>query len=517
MKFQINKLNRNGTSSNHITYTPSWKLEDDEINYLRFNCKTYSNLSTDEAILNRLTPIPLFLEKTFNINEHKRLVNMFINIKKRFLAAETEDFVEDNFEKTLYIISDIIAEGFEDVQFIQKAKKYVIDGNVPVPDLDKIKARPQDHQSTTFVIEDYYELTTLSLVCKFLFGVLGEVIYYVSKKDIDNSVKEIYATFVLSRIINTHFSYITEKLVFYVDHNVGKVREKDQINSLFKGFDNSKMTLSIYAILIIKKLVNVNLYDPGKNIMVYLYQCIGLTLDSLCGALKKSCRIKERYYGNENFSEDGEIDILDDEASSLATNFDVPSLIRKSINEFVDNIIIKLNIDVATFNAIKNYYLKNQLCITPINEFVVSIFTFDAIKSGASVEFLRINEYAKLITILQLIMCKDPEYRDLLHLLSVNIGESKSLRSDTDHCISIKSVDESYRYIKSQLGHLGKIDWVAPINNIASCIINNNLHYNTSPIILELLSESDRNSEIMSDYDVNIIKKIYDFIVMVLF
>jgi hypothetical protein len=299
---------------------------------------------------------------------------------------------------------------------------------------------------------------------------------------------------------------------------MSKIKDQDQLNSLFKGYDETKYLLNIYSIMIIKKLVNVNLFDPGRNIMVYIYQCIDLTLNSLYGALKKSFRIKERYYGNEAFNtEDSENDILDEESSSVSTKFDVPILVRYIVNDYINKYTTKLRIKKKV-DEIGDYYFNNTLNITPINEFINSVFIFEPVRSGSGISYLKISEYSRIIAILQILMVDDPEYRDLLHLLSVSFSRTKTEKSNVDHSISLKRVGESYRHVKSNMEHLdSKINWSAPIDKIAEFLISNELYYNTAPMVWDMIGEPNKNNELMTTYKADVIERIYKIVATTLF
>ena len=227
MNFEVKSLFNNGSKFNYLLINPyPMEIDEEMLNYLRFNVKTYSKLSTTESAQDKLKPIPDFINRLSEKNQ-RILIEMFIEIKKHILSNK-----EDTIEKTAVAVGNIVFDYFTKMDMIPKLKKYVIDNKVPIPDLSKIGKRPQDDKKTTFYHDEYIDLTTIALMCKLLSGVFGEIVFLVSNVNslIDNSLKEIYAIFVIKKILDKYYKNLINKLMFYIETYAKKVKYDEDIN-----------------------------------------------------------------------------------------------------------------------------------------------------------------------------------------------------------------------------------------------------------------------------------------------
>ena len=515
MRFEVKQLFNNGSRYNYLFINPESNINEETMKYLYFNIKTYSKLSRTDLMLDKLNPIPNFINK-LSKTEQSKLIKMFIDVKKCILFDETKSI-----EKIASNIGTVIFDVFENMNLVDKLKKYVIDNKVPIPNLKNIGTRPQDNKKTTFYYEEYLDLTTITLICKLLCGIFGEIIFLVSNinSSIDNSLKEIYAIFVIKKILDKYFKNLIDKLVYYIENFINKVKSGQDLNSLFKGYDKSKIRLSVYSIIIIKKFVNIDLYDPGQNIMIYIYRCISKTLESLAGSLKKKNIIMERYSSSSIFSDgdNDEEELLEEESFSFNITLDVPILIRYAADQIIEK--YEKQFDPTLFKQVSNYYLFSILDITPINELLVATFLSSEIESAYSIKQLKIFQFVKLITIIQLQFLKNRKYKNLINLLSLTPSTNpKEFMSEIDNRIYLnKGIGTSFRLIKSNLQHLSKeIEWNVQINKIVNFIIRYNHFYNTCPQIYELMSMPNKNGDII-EYEEDIIHLIYDYIAELLF
>lgn len=498
--------------------------------FLKFNINTYNNLSNDQKINQTLNPVPKLVNTLFTKEEKKKLIKMFIEIKKAmFNYYLQKDDLSDNevvirIEQLVNQIGEIVYQYFTELNIKEKFQNYILEGNIAIPDLTNVGKRIQDQKKTTLFYDDYVSLLTLSPLCKLLCGVFGEVIAIVSDSPIDNTLKEIYAYLTIKKYVDEHFFDAATKIINMIKNQIQRQIETDDINTLCKGFDDTKIWTRIFSSTIVKKLVNIVLYDDGvttNDIATYIFSCIGKTLSSEFNTLKKNERFMERYASGDVFSDDdNEAEIIDDESIIFNVTIDIPILIRHTVKDIYKDFLEKSSFNKEIVDSVIDYYIACPLQITPFNEFMVSIYSSKYLQYGHGIKVFRAKEMSTMVAILQLTLLEIPEFHDLIHLLSVSTDyEFKGIITEVDNFIKLsKGVGDSYRIVKSQMNHISKvIKWDNFIERtIIPFICNYKLYYNTAPTILEILGANIENKSPLQ-YNKTIIMKLYDFIVQYLF
>lgn len=533
MFFEIRETFRDGTIlpeiKINILFSNPTKEELEIERNLYFNIKTYNSIKQNFALL---SPILNFINE-LNDNDKRELFYMFYEIKlteiennissvefKNMNLIETDnDFKEfnQNIDITIEKISNIIYEYFKKIRLIDKLKDYV-NRNIKLPNLSSIGKRPQDSKDTTFMEHEYIELSILSMICKLLCPVFGEIIYWFNKSShLDKTVKEIYAVKILQLTLDHYFSTIIDKIQNYITKTLSNIYNDDDINALFKGLDSFKLKIYIYSTILTKKLVNINLFDNTKNIVTYIYSCIIDTCGSQLKSLKKGVKVMERFEASE-YTEDDK-DLIEHETGKNIQKIGTLIFIRKCIDSVIDQLINMYNIDKSDLQNMIQYYNENTIEVTPFNKFVISMILSKFLKCGSSVRFLNIHQYTYILSIIQLILVdritknNQDKYEELLHILSCKTtNQIKKNKSNIDYELKFGYFNKNdYEKINNILSLVTKKeDSLYIFQEMRDLLITKINIYNTSDIIWKKLNKENMNfNEIQ--YSKDIISKILNF------
>ena len=503
------------------------KKDKDILKHIHFNIKTYSNVKKSFELLQPINSFINTLSKKdqFNIFYIYRDIkilesNMELSLQDNVLTKDMTDNEFSKFSDNILIltkeIDKLLLNRFNEIDLITKIKKYVSE-NISFPNLKNIGKRAQDNADTTFYKEDYFELTCLSMICKLLCPIFGEIIgLFNNSYNLDKTLKEINAIRITKSIVNQHFNRIKEKLLLYIDSRIKLHTTKtNDINSILKGFDRYKLNLYIYSIIIVKKLININLFNPTQNIMIYIHRCIINTITSQLDSLRKydkyMIRFTESYAGTE---EDN--DLLEYECGKYTYNINKYILIEKSAEYVIETLINKFKINRTDYEQSYKFYYNNKFKPTIITEIILSCIIGKYLYNGSAIKYINIKQVSQLIAITQLIIVNyyKEDYEDIIHVISVlDTDTYKTKKSLEDYkIIGTKGNEPIYTDIINNLNIYFKyVEFELILDNIIKIITAKKLIFNTADTIWKLLNISEKNY-LDFTYKQDIVHKIFYFI-----
>ena len=525
--FKLTQSFRDGAPVTELQILCDWKNPDEEekevSKNLTFNIKTYTSLKQNFHTI--MKPVFDFF-KTLSDQDKKELFNMFYKVKyieitNNISATESKNinFIENdndfnefnnNINQCIEKLSNVILESLDKIDLINKIKCFVIK-NIELPDLSHIGTRPQDSSDTTFYKDDYIELTTLSIMCKMLCPIFGEIIYWFNKSAfLDKTTKEIHAIKILEKVISKYFSFIIEKLLHYIDTRLSALYSNDDINTLFKGYDEFKLKLYIYSTILCKKLVNINLFNKTRNIVTYIYSCIIDTCRSQLKSLKKDDKIMERF---ENSGGEDDIDLLEHETGRNIQKIGTLLFIRKCVDGVINTIVKNHGLDTTLLEKMYKWYLSNNVDLTIFNEFIIAMVLSKYLGCGNSIRYISIHQFVQILSCIQLVLVN--QYKngkmkselsfnkelipELVYLLSSkHTGIIKTKKEDVDFQLRFAPLKkEDYKIINEKLEHIDeREEWKTVIQEMSDNLVLYYYEYCCYPDIFKILGEDkDINHE----------------------
>jgi len=485
---------------------------------LVFNIKTYNKLDYKENMVHW---------KVFNIvNEFLDTLSQDDLIELGRLYGRIGYILKHEF-KDIAMIADItnrinsmVWETFSKTQLSSKLEQFVSDSNIPFPDLKDIGNRPQDNPETTFYYHEYVKLTTIVIICKMFFPIFGEIIS-ITKKALDNTLKETHCITILKDVLANDFGPLTYKLQQYIYNAIARTSNgspKHTLTAAFNGYTVDRFTLYIYASTLVKKFVNVDLFKPDGNIMTYVMSCVRGTIESITSNMSKSNSVMERENPQEfSSSGEGNMSRMETESYSTKSTVDIPVITKIGTELMINRFITELNIDKKVFNAAIAYHKSHPIPVTCINKYVLATMFGHRIGGAYGINLLNANIYTKLVILTQLYAISINNL-DIVHTLSIAPTDSiKTKYSIVDSRIKMdKGAGFAYRNCKAMFPYaIGNITWDSKAKEILDYIITKIHVYNTAPVIWEMLNQEEKNSEIFT-YQENVVTCIIEFINYVL-
>lgn len=477
---------------------------------LTFRVNTYTKLkynSKDDGWKNIFRPINKFLE-TLTEEESIILGEMFVDIHTIF----TDEFTNiNNIIDITGKISNIVQVASDKIKLAEKIQQYVITAKIPIPDLGYAGKKAHHSKEMTFDYEEYIGLTAIVFICKLFCPIFGELIY-ITKGVLDNSLKETHCITILKLLIGNNFFSISQKFYNYLSSLITP-RKPITHTSAFNGYTYDKFALNIYASMLVKKFVNVDIYQRDGNLITYSVTCIRNTMTSLDSNMKKKNSVMERKPPGETGEEEGNSSRLETESFPSRAPVDTPILVKISVERAIRMTIDEYNINQDAYETAVDYYLANPSPITDVNKYLISTFMGHRIGGAYGINMLDASVYMKLIAFTQLYMYNIGLYK-LIHALSIiPTDKVKEEFEFVDTKIHMdKGAGYAYRNCKKMFTYnIGNTSWDSKAKDITNFITGRIHLFNTADSIWQLLEEDNCNNRKYT-YDEHVIQDMFSFI-----
>lgn len=485
---------------------------------LTFHVNTYAKLDYkygDNDWIDIFKPINIFLG-TLTEDEQVILGEMFVKVHH----VLTHEFTRvDQISHITQKLSEIAYAAIKATDLSKKIYTFVKNSDIPIPDLGYVGKKPHHSKDMSFGYDDYIGLTSIVLLCKLFCPVFGEIIY-LTKKTLDNSLKETHCIAVLKLILGNDFFDLSQKFQNYISNTI-MVRKQISATSTFNGYTYSKFSLIIYAAMLVKKFVNVNIYRQGGNLVVYAITCVRSTMSSLESNMKKKNSVRERKDPGESGDEEGNYSRLETESFPSRSPVDVPVLVQVGVEHFIRTSMDEYNIDLRQFEEAVRYYEKYPSPITDINKYIICTFFGHHIGGAFGINMLDADTFMKLIAFTQLYMLNymhDVADYDLIHAISIIPTDKIKVKSTLvdDKIQMSKGASFAYRNCKQMFPYsIGNTSWDAKTKDITDFITTQIHMFNTANVIWDRMGQPNENNKTFV-YGEGILQAIFKFIEHVL-
>jgi hypothetical protein len=422
---------------------------------------------------------------------------------------------------TLANINDVIFSMFRETDLVPKLEKFVANSGIDTPVLKDIGSRPQDTREMTFVKEDYECIYNLIFVCKMLFPLFGELISIVKNDDSFNSeLKEKYCLGLFTAVRDVYFSYISEKLINYIANTIGRKTNSSDLMIGFYGYSIDGLVTDLFASMLVKKFVNTNLFEKQSDIMKFIYTCIKRSINSKYGKFMKDGKIFVRFDPADKFEdEDNKVSFLENIGIPSKVTSDIPIIVKIGIAKYVKDYIKAGNIDKAKFDVAVAFYSDYSIPISPINEFLLSLFVGDEIGGAIGMMYADFDDLIRLAVIVQDYFVKNG-FVSLVPLLTmVNTDTVRGEPDAVTNSILIKKGMSLYqKNCIAEYSHLGdSFGWEGHFNDMINYLVRELHRFVVAPVFLEDGDFGDNKNGEIYKFEENIIEEIYRFTITEIF
>lgn len=498
--------------------------------YLHFRIKTYQNLNKVDSsgIVFDVTfgQVNKFFT-TLDVKDQTKIAMTIISMHHDILnfleKADPNKLVELTSRLGL-MLNDLDLE----TDMCTKIKWYV-HNNIPlgqrIPGSGK---RAQDTSALTFTDADILDMLSIALLCKLLGPIFGQMIE-VCKIVNGGRQKEVLCVTILSDLFKknrpsrvvitdeekekcpwlvfypTVWHDIVVKFVNYISHNI-KREFKEDMTSIFSSMSHSStqsaLTQGIYAQLLVKNFVNVNLkFD--KNIMTYVIS----TIKSIASSKMKTITnnpVYERKPMEDGDGDENNVSQLENDSIISSKMLDVPAIISSMAPVVIKRMILfNQNLNDDDFTKVISFYNKHPIKPNIINTTLNCIFYRKVLAGGKSVLHLNSNEYNMVTAYLQMYLICNCGAVELGHMLTADRSlHAKLVQNENDERILVSYRNSpAYRncidrYSKAPSGMSGN-QWEVRIKEIVDSIVLNHHVYHTAPYIWDSLKEDNHNGEVI--------------------
>lgn len=314
---------------------------------------------------------------------------------------------------------------------------YAYAPNVLEKDFSKVGREAYHNPETTFFEEDYKQVISISILCKIMSPILGTLMIHLKNLGYPGRDREIKLLPVVDILISKTYPEIVDKLKGYIDITVSKIfsdskTESDRIHS---GYDKPFMILHMYANLMLRTYVSIDLYTPGSDIMTFSSGSIKLSASGSIKNSELSYRHRdESYVASDDASTPTKLEL----GSSVSSRSrDIEILTRVAVSMAIKHKICPiLEIDYSEVTPIKEWYTKYPPSVTTLNKALVGSCLGNLVTS-ISVNSMDINSFCEAVTIMQY-YCIKLRLMELAVMMTCN---------ETDTYNNVANSDMSVGYI----------------------------------------------------------------------
>ena len=387
----------------------------------------------------------------------------------------------------------------------------IVEQHVPIPSFDNAGGRPQDTAEMTFVKEDVVELVAIVVLCKMMTPIFGVYIERCKKK-MDNSLKELHCVCIMHQILMNRYKRVILKLTNFLNGLI-KPMIQDTIAYVFNGYTLPVLCQHIYAAILTRRFVNVNLFQEDCNLMTYITVCARSavrTAGSTASNHKKNS-VKEIKKPKELYDDDGNTSVLEIESRQSCRTADQIAIVELAVEETIRHWLLENDVPYAVFEEAVEYYTDaSPVSVTPINTYLIASLFGRRLCGAASVEIMSITANIKMIVLLQLALMQYG-YPELVHLCSVSkMLMGKAILTRTDNLIKA-TWDNTFEYRNLTLRFpwsIIDISWDTKLKDIVDYLITNRFVQNTAPVLCERMGQTDDGNGTPFEYQDNVIKQI---------
>lgn len=394
-------------------------------------------------------------------------------------------------------LSQLLAQFDAEVNLQNRLIEFT-DSNIPIQSFSGVGERAQDTAEMTFYRDDVVRLTAVVLLCKLMTPIFG-VFIENCKKRMDNAYKEIHCVAILKDILAARSQPLVDKLSNFITKIIKPMLNRVNLTHVYNGYTFSVITQQIFAAMMTRRFIAVDLFKPNGNLITYVTSCARAAAQTQFSSTGFKTAVAEIISPKDQASdEEGNVSTLEAESKSSTKTSDFGLIIRAAAKQLRTRFVSEHGLDTEVIDAAIAYYELNHISLTPCNSYLLGTL-FDSYLCGAkSVEMLDAPDLNILIPIMQAFFIQQG-YFELVHAVSLKpTGTVKSFLTGNDTQLRTTwNTSFEYRNCDSQLPYtVGDLKWDTGLRNIVDNFTTEVLQYNTAPVFWELLKDAPQNGEL---------------------
>lgn len=436
--------------------------------------------------------------KTLSKEEQQKFASMIIFMHYRIMQdMNTEqDLDGEVMMKLEKELSHILANFDKEIDLLPRLTAFT-EKNIPIHSFKGVGERAQDTEKMTFYRDDVVRLTAVVLLCKLMTPILG-IFIESCKKRMDNAHKEIHCVAILKDILEYRDLALTEKLNYFITRIIKPMLKRVKLTHVYNGYTFSVITQQIYAAMLTRRFIAVDLFKPNGNLITYVTSCARAAAQTQFSSTGFKNAVVEIILPKDQSSEEGNVSNLEAESRSSTKTADFNIIISSAVSQLKGRFVTEHELNMDAIESAEAYYSTNHIFSTPSNNYLLGIL-FDTYLCGAkSIELLEMKSLNTLIPIMQAYFIQQG-YFDLVDIVSARptgqlktflTGGESQLKTTWENSFEYRNCVQKFPY------NVNDMKWDSGLKDIVENITTEAYRINTAPSLLALLNEESRNGDI---------------------
>lgn len=387
---------------------------------------------------------------------------------------------------------------------------FVESGSIPIQSFAGVGERAQDTPEMSWYRRDVIPLMVIVIICKMLTPIFGVFMSCFKRKQkegvIDGAYKEMHAVTILRDILNTRCHETVCKLENFLQRTIKRVLNKDEdLTHIYNGYTDNTVFQQIYAHMLIRRLVLVDLFRPlgENNLLTYITVCAKRSASTQFSLSNLKIAAQEFKYPNlknktSNSTDDGNLSNLEVESRSSNRTADYELIIELAADRTIDRFLSAYDMDTKAYEAACEYYLSStHITLTNYSSYLMGIIFGAGLGGARSIEMLDPVHVTKLIALMQLYLVMQGNYTMAIACTAQPTGRIKEYLSTQDNILK-STWNYSYEFrncsSKFQIA-LGGYDWSTGLKNSIMSFVTDEYEVNVAPIFWSLMNGTSLNQQ----------------------
>ena len=436
--------------------------------------------------------------KSMSDDEKRKFASMLIVMHYEILSSmKIEQELEGDAMTALETrLSKLLAQFDKSTNLVPRLQEFT-EIEIPIQSFVGVGERAQDSVEMTFYRDDVIQLTTIVLLCKLMTPIFG-IFIESCKKRMDNAYKEIHCVSILKDILSNRYRPLTEKLTYFITRIVKPMLNRIKLTHVYNGYTFSVITQQIYASMLTRRFISVDLFKPNGNLVTYVTSCARAAAQTQFSSTGFKTAVAEIIKPTESSSgEDGNVSNLEAESRSSNKTADFLMIIKAAVEQLCQRFPVEHDLDVDLIQASNYYYQNRHVPLSPLNTYLMCALFGPSLGGAQSIESLDAVSVNRLIPLLQAYLLQQGYY-DLVHAVSLlQTGQLKSMLTGNDTQLRA-TWNNSYEYRNCELKFpyaVNELRWDTRLKDIVENITAEIMLFNTAPAIWDVLQMESRNNE----------------------
>lgn len=411
--------------------------------YPIFHIETYATISKNQSrgagdsILRHINDILAL----FSVDEQLIIYEYFSTAKRLISKMDAET---QSLQQTTDVVSDMTTILMRKLSFPERIMKFV-EQHVPLPNLDYVGTAAHYTNDYSFYAREYYDTTTMCMLCKFLCPLWGEFIFRTKQTYHDESNdkeillldernnKELFCVvFLLPTLENSLLSFTYDKLHKYLRNTIKQVIKTtigmasttqppiDFVMARY-GYDDRRFEDYVYAMLLVKRIVGFDpwqVVEDGKvaNIITNINMVITKTAATQLKRMRDETRIMTRNEISDSGPEQDSVSYVENMARISSTTADVPLAIVFGVRMQIPRLLKQFDIPLQQYEEALFYYKAKFTQPSVFNMAILASLHSNWIGGSLLLRYLDFTTYLQLLVVSQLYLLKIGQVQLALYL-----------------------------------------------------------------------------------------------------